>query len=148
MNKKRKKTKLPLDYQVESFFKKVLYLHDELTKNENKGEGEHLNIEKLDLKALVYNGMEQYEDLMSIFKIKSLEKEKLRNIKKIHNKEKNVGFDKKSKKDNHYYKNDDDYDEYSLNKKRSFNLKDNKNIKKKVRFNDKNMIIIIIIKIL
>ena len=35
MNKKRKKTKLPLEYQVEYFFKEVLYLSNELSLNKS-----------------------------------------------------------------------------------------------------------------
>jgi len=143
MNKKRKKTVLPLDYQVESFFKKVLYLNNKLNNNKIENKTKTLNIDNLDFETLVYKGMRQYEELISNFKIKSPNKnikkeKKIKNKRLINNKENNLTetfpFDKNNKIDNEYYK----YNEYSLDKKEKYNLNDDKIIKKKINFKNKN----------
>ena len=87
MNRNRKKTVLPLEYQIESFFKKVLYLNHELVTKKIETNSKPPDIEKLDLETLIYEGMKQYEELIKIFKINS-EKEKSKkrksNSKKRH----------------------------------------------------------------
>ena len=82
MNKNRKKTKIPLEYQVESFFKEVLYLSNELTSNNSNTSKKILDTENIDLKTLVYEGMKQYENLIDIFKIKALRENKSYKIRK------------------------------------------------------------------
>ena len=105
MNRKRKKTKLPLEYQVESFFKKVLYLNNEIEKKQNKKNS--LNLDNLKFEDLVYNGMRQYEKLINTFKYYSIsnyslsDSIKYKNENKIkNNKFKNVDYE--------YYKYDDE----------------------------------------
>ena len=58
MNKNRKKTKVPLEYIVESFFKNVLELNDELKIGENRNIKEPLNIDNIDYESLISKGME------------------------------------------------------------------------------------------
>ena len=80
MNRNRKKTVLPLEYQIESFFKKVLYLNHELITKKIDKNSKPLDIENLDFETLIYEGMKRYEELINIFKINS-EKEGKINIK-------------------------------------------------------------------
>ena len=75
MNRNRKKTVLPLEYQVESFFKRVINLDYELVTKKIEKNSQPPDIENLDLKTLIYEGMKRYEELIKIFKINS-EKEK------------------------------------------------------------------------
>ena len=71
MNRNRKKTVLPLEYQIESFFKKVLYLNYELVTKKIEKNSKPPDIENLDLETLIYEGMKRYEELIKIFKINS-----------------------------------------------------------------------------
>ena len=88
MNRNRKKTVLPLEYQIESFFKKVLYLNHELITKKIDKNSKPLDIENLDLETLIYEGMKRYEELINIFKINSekeskiIEKEEVKEEKK------------------------------------------------------------------
>ena len=71
MNRNRKKTVLPLEYQVESFFKKVIYLNHELITKKIEKNSKPPDVENLDLETLIYEGMKRYEELIKIFKINS-----------------------------------------------------------------------------
>ena len=150
MNKNRKKTKIPLEYQVESFFKEVLYLSNELTSNNSNTSKKILDTENIDLKALVYEEMKQYENLINIFKIKALRENKSYKIRKrnkrkfkikdITNNKTDISnfqaFENKSNYYNEFYKfdkNDDKekenyyiYNNKSSNKNNYFKTNDNK----------------------
>jgi hypothetical protein len=113
MNRNRKKTVLPLEYQIESFFKKVLYLNHELITKKIDKNSKPLDIENLDLETLIYEGMKRYEELINIFKINSEKESKI--IEKEEDKEK-----KKHKKP--FNKNK--ADAFNLGKRRSENIID------------------------
>ena len=113
MNRNRKKTVMPLEYQIESFFKKVLYLNHELITKKIDKNSKPLNIENLDLETLIYEGMKRYEELINIFKINSEKESKI--IEKEEDKEK-----KKHKKP--FNKNK--ADAFNLGKRRSENIID------------------------
>ena len=113
MNRNRKKTVMPLEYQIESFFKKVLYLNHELITKKIDKNSKPLDIENLDLETLIYEGMKRYEELINIFKINS-EKES-----KIIEKEE----DKKKKKHKKPF-NKNKADAFNLGKRRSENIID------------------------
>ena len=135
MNKKRKKTILPLEYRVENFFKKVLFLNKNLSKN---------NIDNLEFESLVYKGMRQYEELINILRKKSDKKNK--SVKQKEN-QRYTKNQKLVKNQTIYYINTNpnkykssNYDKYDYNGKENYNLNGNKNITKKVIFknNSKN----------
>ena len=90
MNRNRKKTVMPLEYQIESFFKKVLYLNHELITKKIDKNSKPLDIENLDLETLIYEGMKRYEELINIFE-KEEDKEKKKH-KKPFNKNKADAF--------------------------------------------------------
>ena len=113
MNRNRKKTVMPLEYQIESFFKKVLYLNHELITKKIDKNSKPLDIENLDLETLIYEGMKRYEELINIFKINSEKESKI--IEKEEDKEK-----KKHKKP--FNKNK--ADAFNLGKRRSENIID------------------------
>ena len=116
MNRKRKKTVLPLEYQIESFFKKVLYLNHELITKKIDKNSKPLDIENLDLETLIYEGMKRYEELINIFKINS-EKEG-----KIIEKEENKENKEKKKHKKSFTKNKEDA--FNFGKRRSENIID------------------------
>ena len=113
MNRNRKKTVMPLEYQIESFFKKVLYLNHELITKKIDKNSKPLDVENLDLETLIYEGMKRYEELINIFKINSEKESKI--IEKEEDKEK-----KKHKKP--FNKNK--ADAFNLGKRRSENIID------------------------
>lgn len=113
MNRNRKKTVMPLEYQIESFFKKVLYLNHELITKKIDKNSKPLDIENLDLETLIYEGMKRYEELINIFKINSEKESKI--IEKEEDKEK-----KKHKKPINKNK----ADAFNLGKRRSENIID------------------------
>ena len=128
MNKKRKKTKLPLDYQVENFFKKVLILNNRLTGDKS------LNIENMDFKTLSYEGMKQYEELITSFKKKYNKRNNQLNRKESKNFSKNKNMTKKTSTNK--------YEPY-INDKMNYNTVDNCNLhdrssKRKVNFSKNN----------
>ena len=104
---------MPLEYQIESFFKKVLYLNHELITKKIDKNSKPLDIENLDLETLIYEGMKRYEELINIFKINSEKESKI--IEKEEDKEK-----KKHKKP--FNKNK--ADAFNLGKRRSENIID------------------------
>ena len=104
---------MPLEYQIESFFKKVLYLNHELITKKIDKNSKPLDIENLDLETLIYEGMKRYEELINIFKINSEKESKI--IEKEEDKEK-----KKHKKP--FNKNKPDA--FNLGKRRSENIID------------------------
>ena len=158
MNKNRKKTKVPIEYIVESFFKNVLELNDELISGENKNDKEPLNLDNIDYERLINKGMEQYKELINLFKKDNYETNEMISQKPIkedytsknmaRNKADNlISFNNKIKRDsyNNYNYLEENYnvksslgirkkDEYNQN----YKYKDNYNIKsKRNKTNDK-----------
>ena len=88
MNRNRKKTILPLEYQIEAFFKKVIYLNHELITKKIDKNSKPLDIENLDLETLIYEGMKRYEELVNIFKINSEKESKITEKEEVRDKEK------------------------------------------------------------
>ena len=119
MNRNRKKTVLPLEYQIESFFKKVLYLNHELITKKIDKNSKPLDIENLDLETLIYEGMKRYEELINIFKINSEKEGKI--IEKEESKENKENKEKKKHKKS-FTKNKEDA--FNFGKRRSQNIID------------------------
>lgn len=146
MNKKRKKTKLPLEYQVEYFFKEVLYLSNELSLNKSNNSKKILDKENIDFKTLVYEGMKEYENLIENFRIKSLRETKTYTKQKPHKRNFKIKnftrnktdipnfntFDTKIKYNEIYKSDKNDY-----NKNDSYYLDNPKISKKKIDSNNK-----------